>query len=111
MDFTEKICPILHPPSGDIIRCVGERCMFFRPKEETCVMQIAGDFIQSQLVQEQLNTSRTLQDTAYGKMMGAQRLGCEKCVNEVQCALDDIWGDDKRCPGYHRDPPDGGYYG
>lgn len=34
---------------------------------------------------------------------------CKKCIHELQCSKDK--DNDRKCPDYKRDAPDGGYYG
>lgn len=40
---------------------------------------------------------------------GTQKPRCNKCIHELNCSKDK--DNERKCPDYKRDAPDGGYYG
>lgn len=62
-----------------------------------------------ELTQEEKMMLAAKQQLLLYRTLHEPRPRCKKCVYELQCSKDK--DNDRNCPDYKRDAPDGGYYG
>ena len=67
-----------------------------------------GDKIM-ELTQEEKMMLAAKQQMLLRKVLHESKPRCHKCVYELRCSKDK--DNERNCPDYKRDAPDGGYYG